>query len=76
MKKIEKLKNIGKPCPGVYALVNHSNQKCYIGQTKNLKDRIACDNALKKFKVANSRNKLPEIIKVNSVELLLKDVIY
>lgn len=34
------------------------------------------DNALKKFKVANSRNKLPEIIKVNSVELILKDVIY
>lgn len=42
MKKIEKLKNIGKSCPGVYALVNHSKQKCYIGQTKNLKDRIAC----------------------------------
>ena len=35
-----------------------------------------CDNAFKKFKVANSRNKLHEIIKVNSVELLLKDVIY
>ena len=34
------------------------------------------DNALKKFKVANSRNKLPEIIKVNFVELILKDVIY
>ena len=34
------------------------------------------DNALKKFKAANSRNKLPEIKKVNSVELLLKDVIY
>ena len=34
------------------------------------------DNALKKFKVANNRNKLPEIIKVNSVELILKDVIY
>lgn len=30
MKKIEKLKNIGKSCPGVYALVNHSKQKCYI----------------------------------------------
>ena len=42
MKKTEKLKNIGKSCPGVYALVNHSKQKCYIGQTKNLKDRIAC----------------------------------
>lgn len=42
MKKIEKLKNIGKSCPGVYALVNHSKKKCYIGQTKNLKDRIAC----------------------------------
>ena len=39
---MEKLKNIGKSCPGVYALVNHSKQKCYIGQTKNLKDRIAC----------------------------------
>ena len=35
-----------------------------------------CDNSLKKFKVANSRNKLPEIVKINSVELLLKDVIY
>ena len=34
------------------------------------------DIALKKFKVANNRNKLPEIIKVNSVELILKDVIY
>ena len=42
LKKMEKLKNIGKSCPGVYALVNHSKQKCYIGQTKNLKDRIAC----------------------------------
>lgn len=28
MKKTEKLKNIGKSCPGVYALVNHSKQKC------------------------------------------------
>lgn len=35
-----------------------------------------CDNALKKFKVVNSRKGLSEIKKVNSVELLLKDVIY
>ncbi len=42
MRRRKKLENIGRYCPGVYALVNHSTQKCYIGQTGNLRNRLAC----------------------------------
>lgn len=47
MKKRKKIKNIGGDFPGVYALINHSKHKCYIGQTGNLRNRLACHiNAL------------------------------
>ena len=42
LKRRKKIKNIGGNFPGVYALINHSKHKCYIGQTGDLRTRLAC----------------------------------
>lgn len=36
-----KLENIGTHKPGVYAIINHSKHKCYIGQTADLQNRLS-----------------------------------
>lgn len=36
-----KLKNVGTHKPGVYAIINHSKHKCYIGQTADLQTRLS-----------------------------------
>ncbi len=40
MKK-NKIKNIGTHEPGVYAIINRSKHKCYIGQTADLQTRLS-----------------------------------